>query len=207
MPHHWEKYSYELKFKSGVILSLLIILLTVLFFPAFQMEIIESQSYQSGEVITVIDIPNTDQKEGAAKAKSIPPKPELFIVMDEDIELLPDIEIEETTLDASEDQVETETGTEQGTGPIQASSLPFVPRQVLEVIPKNIDDDTKGRIALSLMIGKDGKAKQHKVLVNTIRNEKSLEKVLSAAYNSKWQPVVIEGDSVEFWIEKRYSFN
>jgi hypothetical protein len=92
-----------------------------------------------------------------------------------------------------------------GTGRVY-KSLPFIPRQILEVLPDN-NDGVKGYIILALRIGIDGKAKEHKVMMNSVENSSSLQKVVEAAYKSRWQPVKMEGEKVEYWIEKTYTFN
>jgi hypothetical protein len=92
-----------------------------------------------------------------------------------------------------------------GTGRVY-KSLPFIPRQILEVLPDN-SDGVKGYIILALRISIDGKAKEHKVMMNSVDNSSSLQKVIEAAYKSRWQPVKMDGEKVEYWIEKTYMFN
>lgn len=86
------------------------------------------------------------------------------------------------------------------------SALPFPPRQVLEVIPKKVDG-AEGVIKLSVLVGIDGKVKQYKILNNTTESQTCLNSVVEAVNKSKWQPVLLEGDKVEYWIEKTYTFN
>jgi len=85
-------------------------------------------------------------------------------------------------------------------------SLPFVPRQILEVLPLNVDEE-KGEILLLLKIGKDGSVKEHKVIINTLENTLGLKNVLEAAYKSRWEKLKMEGMQIEYWIEKKYRFN
>ncbi len=101
----------------------------------------------------------------------------------------------------------TGDGTGKGIGNDGAySSLPFVPRQILEVLPEQ-DDINKGTVILALKIGKDGRVIEHMLLMNSTKKDEVLKKVLAAAYKSKWQTVKMEGNKVEYWIEKTYSFN
>ncbi len=86
------------------------------------------------------------------------------------------------------------------------SALPFPPRQVLEVIPKKVDG-AEGVIKLSVLVGIDGKVKQYKILNNTTESQICLNSVVEAVNKSKWQPVLLEGEKVEYWIEKTYTFN
>lgn len=84
--------------------------------------------------------------------------------------------------------------------------LPFVPRQVLEVVPEKEDDNTEGEIDLILRIGTDGSVKEHKVNSNTTNSFRYLNNVIKAAYKSRWEAVTYKGDKVEYWVEKKYSF-
>lgn len=93
-------------------------------------------------------------------------------------------------------------GSDWGLG---SRSLPFVPRQILEVLPQNVDGE-KGEILLLLKIGKDGFVKEHKVIINTLDNTLGLKNVLEAAYKSRWEKIKMEGTQIEYWIEKKYRF-
>lgn len=86
------------------------------------------------------------------------------------------------------------------------ATLPFMPRQILEVLPQNTDD-AEGIIVLVLMIGIDGRVKEHKIVYNTTNNSVCLKNTIDAAYKSKWEPVKIEGKQIQYWIEKTYRFN
>lgn len=96
-------------------------------------------------------------------------------------------------------------GSGTGTGKVY-QSLPFVPRQILEVFPDN-KNESKGYIILALRIGTDGNVQEHKVVINTMNDTDLLSKVLDAANKSRWQPVKMEGEKVEYWIEKTYRFD
>jgi hypothetical protein len=85
-------------------------------------------------------------------------------------------------------------------------SLPFVPRQILEVVPQNMDG-IKGTIILVLRIGTDGFVKEHKVIYNTSNDDACLMNTVDAAYKSRWEQVKIEGKQIQYWIEKTYKFN
>lgn len=85
-------------------------------------------------------------------------------------------------------------------------ALPFRPRQILEVLPQNVDGE-KGEILLLLKIGKDGFVKEHKVIINTLDDPLGLKDVLEASYKSRWEKLKMEGTQIEYWIEKKYRFN
>ena len=84
--------------------------------------------------------------------------------------------------------------------------LPFMPRQTLEVLPQKAED-AKGMIVLALKIGLDGNVKDNKVILNTVNSADCLKYVLEAAYKSKWEKIKMEGQQIEYWIEKTYRFN
>ncbi|MCL6098397.1 MAG: energy transducer TonB [Bacteroidetes bacterium] len=84
--------------------------------------------------------------------------------------------------------------------------LPFVPRQILEVIPQNVEG-ANGEIVLLLKIGIDGIVKEYKVVMNTTGDSEVLKHVLEAAYKSRWEKIKMDGRQVEYWIEKTYRYN
>lgn len=84
--------------------------------------------------------------------------------------------------------------------------LPFMPRQILEVVPQNTEG-TKGTIRLVLKIGTDGSVKEDKVIYNTTNNAACLKNTMEAAYKSRWEKISIEGKQIQYWVEKTYKFN
>jgi hypothetical protein len=94
-------------------------------------------------------------------------------------------------------------GSGSGSGYI---SLPFVPRQILEVVPQNVEG-VKGTIILVLKIGTDGFVKEDKIIYNTTNNSECLKNTIEAAYKSRWEQIKIEGKQIQYWIEKTYKFN
>lgn len=84
--------------------------------------------------------------------------------------------------------------------------LPFIPRQVLEVVPEKPGDNAEGEIDLILRIGTDGLVKEHRVSSNTTKSSNYLNNVVKAAYKSRWEAVTYKGGRVEYWIEKKIQF-
>ncbi len=84
--------------------------------------------------------------------------------------------------------------------------LPFMPRQILEVIPQNVEG-TNGEIVLLLKIGIDGIVKEHKVVMNTTGDSEVLKHVLEVAYKSRWEKIKMDSRQIEYWIEKTYRYN
>lgn len=85
-------------------------------------------------------------------------------------------------------------------------TLPFVPRQILEVVPQNVEG-VKGTIILILKIGTDGLVKEDKIIYNTTNNAECLKNTIDAAYKSRWEQIKMEGKQIQYWIEKTYKFN
>lgn len=107
----------------------------------------------------------------------------------------------------------TGIGSGSGTGAGEGSgwgfgykALPFVPRQILEVVPQN-PEGVKGTIRLVLKIGTDGFVKEDKIIYNTTNNAACLMNTIEAAYKSRWEKISIEGKRIEYWVEKTYKFN
>jgi|GEM_PF-3053738 hypothetical protein len=88
----------------------------------------------------------------------------------------------------------------------ELAKLPFIPRQILEVLPKN-NESASGEISVHLKINTDGTVKEHKIVKNTLNNPERLNSVLKALYKSRWEAVTYKGSKVEYWIEKTYTFN
>lgn len=197
-----EKYYYRRNFELGIVISLLLIIILFKFFPNLNFNEIKKPVYLD-PLITVIDIPSTSQENLMPLTLPIPPKPivsSLIIEMDE-LEILEDIEFDENSLESTF----SKNSKSFGTGIREMTSLPFIPREIFVSVP-NIEE-VNGYIKLSLKIGVDGRPKAHNVLENTTGCTDCLDKVIKAAYKSLWVPVRIEGDKVEYWLEKTYSFD
>ncbi len=102
------------------------------------------------------------------------------------------------------------SGSENGIGDgggwgVGYKPLPFIPRQILEVLPQNMGS-TNGEIILLLLISRDGSVKEHNVIYDTTNDPICLKNTIDAAYKSKWEKIKIEGNKIEYWVEKRYHF-
>ena len=196
-----DKIHYRRNFEISVIVSLVLTIIVFSIYPKPE-EKNDTVFYYGDMLITTLDIPHTDQMPAAPA----PPKPILplqFVEVD-DLELLPDVEVEENTLD-------TEFGEGEVNGPknpsdevLQFSSLPYKPRKSYAHVPKITG--CEGEIKLALHIGKDGRIKEHRVLINTTDSDECLNRVLESMYKSRWMPVIIEGDRFEFWLEESVIF-
>lgn len=200
-----EKFDYSINFKAGIVLSLLICILVFLFYPTFKPEKKEIP-YFPEPVITLIDIPNTELSSRAAPPMpAVPNISSIFKPVDEP-EPLNDFTINESSMidGAPEGMGKSKQGS--GTSIYEASSFPFIPRQILEVVPQKVDG-INGFIKVRVLVGVEGYVKQHKILNNTTNSSTCLRHIIEAVYKSRWQPISIEGEKVEYWIEKTYTFN
>ena len=202
-----DKLNYNYIIEISISVAMIIIILLVLFFPRLSVFEKESIEYFEGAAkldhtpITIQDAANSKAK----KSKAIPPAA-IFVPVDYEVileELVLDEDYTMEEVAESGDKIDSE-----GTGdePLAFSSLPYLPRQIVEVIPANIDN-LEGRIKFSLLIGKNGKVLEHKILRNTLSEQKSLKFIIDAVYKSKWMPINFDGHYVEYWFEKTYSFN
>jgi len=196
---------YRINFKLSLVASLLLCILLFLFFPFIASFPPPPAEYQS-LLFTINDLAPITQQDKLANPK--PPDPKIFtIAIIDEPEILPDEEVkpitkEETNSNGNGNDSISDKGT-----PLILPQLPFVPRQILEVLPQNTDENIKGLIVIKLKIGTDGKVIEHKVITNTTGSQKYSQSVINAAYKSKWEPVKIKANNVVYWIEKTYRFN
>ncbi len=202
-----DRNNFSIILKSGNIISLSLMILLFKFTPSCEKQISESPAYYE-PVINIEDIPVTKQenlKLIAAPKKLKPVIP--TIVIEKDPEPIEEIDINEIVFSETDDTGKEKITSQGKDEPLGFSSLPYIPRQIIEVFPEKSDDDAGGAIKLSLLIGKDGKVVEHKVLKNTTTSQKCFQSVIRAAYKSQWMPVSFDGSKVEFWLEKVYRFN
>lgn len=202
-----DKINYNRNYEIALILSLVVVILLFIFSPDFN-KTTDKVPYFYEPLITLVDIPNTKQSgQSSLLPPPIPEIPSQFIPVDE-LEILPDILIKESNPDknSSGSAFNTKSSTGTSVGIYEASSFPFVPRQIVEVVPEKVDG-AEGAIKLKLLIGKDGYVMKHEVMNNSTNKTKCLTFVVNAVYKSRWQPVSFEGEKVEYWLEKTYVFN
>lgn len=189
---------YKNKYAQHIETSLIIILtsFTIIFylFPNFERISLDLQQYNA-PAIEVVNIPITNQ----SQTRKPPPRKPVIPIEAEIIELLDFVEIEEVVLGDSSISGDL-------SGPVSYTSLPFTPRQLLDVLPEKNDYSISGKIIFSLRIGIDGQVKDYKVIKNTTDCESCLQKVVTAVLQSKWEPAIIDDQNVEYWIDKTYDF-
>jgi hypothetical protein len=207
MKQEEDKINYKRNYEISLIVSLLICLVSFLIFPElknFKKEI----PYFAEPVITVLDIPNTIQSSQNHLAP--PPSPVIssFLIPIDEPEILDDLKIHEYKQNTSTGELGINSPDTRGntTSIYEASSFLSVPRQLVEVIPEKVDG-AEGAIKMKLLIGKDGYVLKHEILANSTNKNKCVTFVINAVYKSRWQPVLFDGEKVEYWLEKTYTFN
>ena len=189
------KTGYKKRLELSLVVSLVLLVILFYLFPHFL-----SGSFILPDIpnpqITVIDIPQTIQN--LAKRPPQPSRPAI-LVPSEDIAFLDEIPIK---LDEVQDLIDPG----KVFNPDELEGLPYMPRQILEVLPEKTENNPSGEILLSLHIDKNGRVKAHKVISNTTGSDLCLQHVIKAAYSSHWQPVIIDSNTYEYWIYKSYKF-
>ena len=200
-----DKNYYNVHFKIGIAISIVICIVLLKYFPEIKKEN-ETVPYFTEPVLTLSDIPKTQFSTQSAPPKPAMPNLSSLIVLIDNLELLPDVIVKEFP---SNKDIAENTDNLQGS-PVksiyEASTFPFLPRQILEVVPQNIED-VEGNVTVKLLVGKDGFVKEYNIISNSTNSEKIIKYIGDAVLKSRWQPITIEEQQVEYWIEKTYTFN
>jgi hypothetical protein len=198
-----DKYFYTRNKKVSIIISLLIIILLFQLFPKIKFSNVYKPIYNE-PFINVIEIPQT------SFYNNIPPSTPLSQQISNILKPIDDIMLEDidtiNVLLNSDLKSSIQPSKLNSSGIVEASSLSFIPRQILEVVPEKVNG-AEGIIKLKLLIGIDGRVIQHSILSDLSSDKKCLVNVINAIYKSKWQPIFFDGEKVEYWLEKTYSFN
>ncbi len=199
------KEDYRFQLEISIIISLSICIVLFLISPDSNKPALKPYEYQS-LIFTINDLaPNTSQSKAAVPK---PPEPSIYIPdLLEEPAILPDAVYPETETTGSPGDARSATGIRGNSEPVSPGQLPFIPKQILEVLPRNIDNDVSGYIQLKLKIGTDGKVIDYKLVANTTGSKEYLQNVIEAAFKSRWEPVKIKNSEVEYWIDKTYTFN
>jgi len=198
MVYFKEHKHYSRNVKLGLIFSELILIAAFYFSPDF------NSSYSIKDtnepIILFDDIPVTIQTNNPITAK---PEAPLIMISEEieEAEILEDVAIK-----TGSDFINSNDLAEN-TRAASISLISMMPRQVLEVLPEKSTGELEGKINLYLKIDESGKVVEHKILLNSLECDDCLINVLSAAYQSRWEPAIRNGKQIEYWVEKSYSFN
>jgi hypothetical protein len=201
-----KKYYYR-NFELAISLSLFLIIILFLLSPQ-KIPTNKIIPLFPEQIVTITDIPFTNPQSNNLEMPPQKPQITAHLMPIEDPSLLPDIEVMESgSENNNEARIDLLNKSSNNKKEIyEASSFPFVPRQIIEVLPEKIDG-AEGEIKLKLLIGRNGYLKDYILIINTTKEEKCLKAVLDAIYKSRWQPVMFDDEKIEYWIEKSYSYN
>ena len=147
--------------------------------------------------IQMIQIPRTIQH---VKRQAPPPVRPSVPVPSDDIEMLDEIPLK------SSSSVISAKGQISTNAPLSEDALPYIPRQIVEVLPKVNDLKVHGEVTLRLLIDTNGKMKDYKVISNSTGNPLCLQRVIDAARKSRWEVIHLNENKVEYWLTKQYKF-
>ncbi len=147
--------------------------------------------------IQMIQIPRTIQH---VRQQAPPPVRPSVPVPSDDIEMLDEIPLK------SSSSIISAKGEISPNAPLSEDDLPYIPRQIIEVLPKVSDLKVHGQVTLRLLIDTSGKMKDYKVLSNSTGNPLCLQRVIAAARKSRWEVIRLNENKVEYWLTKQYKF-
>jgi hypothetical protein len=190
LKNNYRKF-YQRNIQISYIIALMLFIILFYLFPRSSWHKADLPDFKP--IFQVIDIPPTRQVTHARPKR--PAKPVIPVQGDES-QLLNYVEITSDKAIQGDDSLF-----------IQGLPLSYKPRLILEVIPKNIDENISGEIILQLKIGSTGKVKNYRVIKNTTNSPLYLKEAIQAAQKSIWEAAVVNGQPVEYWIDKIYRFN
>ncbi len=192
LKHYKKIYKKQLEICFILSLSLMIVIFYAV--PRFSSTFGLLEIDKHPEII-IVQIPRTIQKSQQRQPK--PVLPEIPVPSDE-VELLEEVKFKpDTTLTFDRSRLFE--------GAYLSDNLPYLPRQILEVLPKR-EENVSGRITLSVRVSTSGYFVDHRVVENTTNSESCLNNVINAAKKSRWEPILLGSRKVEYWIIKTYWF-
>lgn len=186
---------YIFRLQLALVITLFFLIIIFYFWPRWDTKV-SSFPTPAHIVIKLTNIPRTEQ---TRKKLSPPPARPEIPIPDSELEMTDyvDILLESTGIDSSLKV--------PGSINFNAHPLLLLPRQIFEILPSS-NAVCNGEITLLLQIGTNGKVVSHKVLKNNTLNEACLAATLKAIEGSQWESAIIEGEAVEYWINKTYKF-
>jgi hypothetical protein len=189
------KIPYQKRIELSLIVTLTMLILIFFLFPKF-----ESNSPESIDIyisdIQAVQIPKTYQPEIFSHPPAVKPS---IPIESEEIELMENV--------VFESQINDRLIVQEGLlAPLELDRLPYTPRQLYEVLPEGINEEIEGEIKLVLKINIDGTVIAYRTIYNSINNKAYRDRIIEAALRSRWDPAVINGRPVIYWVEKSYKF-
>lgn len=200
-----DQYHYSRNYKIALIISLLLIIISFAIIRQNDIKV-RAPIFPPETIITLADIPITTQSFPGYNAYTRLPSIDLSFLAIDDPQILPDLEIINETGINNGNRSASGRENKNEAGSNRYNSLPFIPRQTLEVIPEKVED-AEGIVKLKILIGKEGIPLRHEILFNSTNNQTCAINVLAAVYKSRWTPIKIDDAPIEFWLEKSYTFS
>ncbi len=194
----YERTYYKRNILLAIIISEILVISAFVFSP--KPDLLNRKFIIDEPVFLLSDIPQTRQ---SSAKKAPPPKlPPINIIDEIDAyETLEDVTIAQGTSNQSDES------TEDYNGESRIQYVSSAPRLLYEVVPAGGEDDYHGRLQVSLKINGYGEVIEHRILFNSLDCTDCLNKLIKAAYKSRWQPASVNGQKKPYWVVKSYSFN
>ncbi len=190
-----KNWNARIKLEFSIVLVLLVLIVLFWTFPKVGPVSGKLPSVPAPR-IQMVRIPRTIQK---MRHQPPPPVRPSVPVPGDDIDMLEEIPLTASTKISGKGQIESQA-------PLSEENLPYIPRQVVEVLPRVDDLKVHGSVTLKLLIDTQGKVKKYKVLANTTGNPLCVQRVIAAARKSRWEVIQLNDNKVEYWLTKEYRF-
>ncbi|MEG8990657.1 energy transducer TonB [Ignavibacteria bacterium 4148-Me] len=205
MKYNDDKYFYRRNFFVGLIFSLILVILLFALFPSRNNLIKKNNLEFSEPIIEIESIPPTYQSTMSLSKPINVPSISRMISIEEPMQLS-DIEIQDNNTGKNEELIIADTKSNSNENNYEKTLINITPHQIIEVLPLN-EENIKGTVKIRLLIDENGLVKKYEILKSTIDSKKIITNIIEALLKSKWQPITIEGEKVESWVEKTYIFN
>jgi TonB family protein len=184
---------YKITLQTGFVMTLLLLISIFYLFPRFPERVSHETVYQ--HQMEIISIPPTRQ----IKRRPPPPRP-LIPTAEAEPEILKPVPLDSPAAAMA-------AGKDSSSEFLSGLPDGFRPKQILEVVPEKVSQIYRGVVVLALKIDRKGMVSEVRLLKNTTGTGECEQKAVKAARASIWEPAVVSGHPVTYWIEKTYRFN
>ena len=189
------QWNQRVRLEFSIVIVLLFLIIFFWNFPKIGSVAIELPPVPHQQ-IRMIQIPRTIQR---VKQQAPPPVRPSVPVPSDDIEILQEIPLKSSSNISVKGEISTDV-------PLSEDDLPYIPRQIVEVLPRVDDLKVHGEVTLRLLIDTNGRMKDFKVISNSTGNPICLKRVIEAARKSRWEVIRLNQSKVEYWLTKQYRF-
>lgn len=184
---------YKITLQTGFTLALLILISIFYLFPRFRERVSYVTAYK--HPMEIISIPPTIQIN-----RRPPPALPLIPAAEAEPEILKPVPVDSPAVAMS-------AGKDSSSEFLSGLPEGFRPKQILEVVPEKVSQIYQGVVVLALKIDRKGMVCEVRLLKNTTGTGECERQAVKAAKASIWEPAVVNGHPVTYWIEKTYRFN